>query len=69
MTLQELATIGGIACSAAVAISLVYLALQVRINTMQLRAAGQLARLALQENFVAAQQESLLRIALTRKGI
>jgi hypothetical protein len=63
MTLQDLANIAQLVSTGAVIVSLVYLAIQIRQNTIQIRANSRIARLALQEDFVATQQESMLRLA------
>ena len=63
MTLQELSQIAQIVSSSAVIVSLVYLAIQIRQNTTQIRANSRIQRLSVQENFVATQQEGMLRIA------
>jgi hypothetical protein len=63
MTLQELSDIAQIISSGAVIVSLVYLAIQIRQNTIQMRANSRIERLTLQENFVATQQEMVVRVA------
>ena len=63
MTLQDLANIAQLVSAGAVIVSLVYLAIQIRQNTIQIRANSRIARLALQEDFVATQQESMMRMA------
>ncbi len=63
MTLAELSEIAQIVSAGAVIVSLVYLAIQIRQNTIQIRANSRIARLALQEDFVATQQESMMRVA------
>ena len=56
MTLQDLANIAQLVSAGAVIVSLVYVAIQIRANS-------RIARLALQEDFVATQQESMMRMA------
>ena len=63
MTLQELSEIAQVVSSGAVIVSVVYLAIQIRQNTAQIRANSRIQRLSVQENFVATQQEGMLRIA------
>jgi len=63
MTLQDLSSIGEIVGATAVVISLVYLAIQVRQNTRQIRENSEINRLMLQENFVSGQQDALLNLA------
>lgn len=63
MTLVDLANIAQLVSAGAVIVSLVYLAIQIRQNTIQIRANSRVARLALQEDFVATQQESMMRLA------
>ena len=63
MTLQDLANVAQLVSAGAVIVSLVYLAIQIRQNTVQSRANTRIARLALQEDFVATQQESMMRLA------
>lgn len=63
MTLAELSEIAQIVSAGAVIVSLVYLAIQIRQNTIQIRANSRIARLALQEDFVATQQEAMMRVA------
>ena len=63
MTLQELSEIAQIVSSGAVIVSLVYLAIQIHQSTTQIRANSRIQRLSVQENFVATQQEGMLRIA------
>jgi len=66
MTLQDLANLGEIIGAIAVVISLVYLAIQIRQNTVQIRENSQISRLLLQENFVTG-QEGLIRAFLTNE--
>lgn len=63
MTLQDLSSIGEIVGAIAVVISLVYLAIQVRLNTREIRENSEINRLMLQENFVSGQQQALLSMA------
>jgi hypothetical protein len=63
MTLQDLSDVAQIVSSGAVIVSLVYLAIQIRQNTTQIRANSRIQRLAVQENFVATQQEMMVRVA------
>ncbi len=60
MTLEELGNLSEIIGAIAVVISLVYLAVQIRQNTAQIRESSQVSRLLLQENFVSG-QEQLIR--------
>ena len=64
MTLQDLSSIGEIVGAVAVVVSLVYLAIQVRQNTQQMRENSQINRLMLQENFVSGQQHALLSLSM-----
>jgi hypothetical protein len=63
MTLQDLSSIGEIVGAIAVVVSLVYLAIQVRQNTREIRENSEVNRLMLQENFVSGQQHVLLGMA------
>jgi hypothetical protein len=63
MTLQDFSEIAQIVSSGAVIVSLVYLAIQIHQSTTQIRANSRIQRLSVQENFVATQQEGMLRIA------
>lgn len=60
MTLEDLGNLSEIIGAIAVVISLVYLAVQIRQNTAQIRESSQVSRLLLQENFVSG-QEQLIR--------
>ncbi len=57
MTLEDLGNLGEFIGAFAVVISLVYLAIQIRQNTAQIRESSQVSRLLLQENFVSGQEE------------
>ncbi len=63
MTLEDLGNLGEFIGAFAVVISLVYLAIQIRQNTAQIRENSQVSRLLLQENFVSG-QEGLFRALL-----
>jgi hypothetical protein len=63
VTLQDLSDVAQIVSSGAVIVSLVYLAIQIRQNTTQIRANSRIQRLAVQENFVGTQQEMMVRVA------
>ena len=60
MTLEDLANLGEFIGAFAVVVSLIYLAIQIRQNTAQIRESSQVSRLLLQENFVSG-QETLFR--------
>ncbi len=60
MTLEDIGNLSEIIGAIAVVISLVYLAVQIRQNTAQIRESSQVSRLLLQENFVSG-QEQLIR--------
>jgi hypothetical protein len=60
MTLEDLGNLSEVIGAIAVVISLVYLAVQIRQNTAQIRESSQVSRLLLQENFVSG-QEQLIR--------
>ncbi len=60
MTLEDLGNLGEFIGAFAVVVSLVYLAIQIRQNTAQIREHSQISRLLLQENFVSG-QEGLFR--------
>jgi len=57
MTLEDLGNLSEIIGAIAVVISLVYLAVQIRQNTAQIRESSTVSRLLLQENFVSGQEE------------
>ena len=57
MTLEDLGNLSEIIGAIAVVVSLVYLAVQIRQNTAQIRESSQVSRLLLQENFVSGQEE------------
>jgi hypothetical protein len=63
MTLEDLGNLSEVIGAIAVVISLVYLAVQIRQNTAQIRESSQVSRLLLQENFVSG-QEQLIRAFL-----
>jgi hypothetical protein len=63
MTLQDLSDIAQVVNSIAVVVTIVYLATQVRLLTIQARENTGLAELTLQENFTAAQEETCQRVA------
>ena len=67
MTLQEFANLAEIVGAFAVVVSLVYLAIQVRQNTVQMRENSKIARLLLQENFVSG-QETFFRTMLENEN-
>lgn len=56
MSLQDLGNLGEFIGAFAVVISLIYLAIQIRQNTKQMRESSQVSRLLLQENFVSGQE-------------
>ncbi len=62
MTLEDLGNLGELVGALAVVISLIYLAAQIRQNTVQMRENSEISRLLLQENFVSGQER--LTIAL-----
>ena len=66
MSLQDFGNLGEIIGALAVVISLVYLAIQIRQNTAQMRENSQISRLLLQENFVSG-QEGFFRALLTNE--
>jgi hypothetical protein len=68
MTLEDLGNLSEIIGAIAVVISLVYLAVQIRQNTAQIRESSQVSRLLLQENFVSG-QEQLIRAFLENEEI
>ncbi len=57
MTLEDLGNLGEIIGAIAVVVSLIYLAIQIRQNTAQIRESSHISRLLLQENFVSGQEE------------
>ena len=63
MTLQDLSNIAQVVNSIAVVVTIAYLAIQVRLLTIQSRENTRLAELTLQENFTVAQQDACQRIA------
>ena len=56
MTLDDLGNLSEFIGAIAVVISLIYLAIQIRQNTAQMRESSQVSRLLLQENFVSGQE-------------
>ena len=66
MSLQDLGNLGEFIGAFAVVISLVYLAIQIRQNTVQIREYSQVSRLLLQENFVSG-QAAFFRALLTNE--
>ena len=56
MTLEDLGNLSEFIGAIAVVISLIYLAIQIRQNTAQMRENSQVSRLLLQENFVSGQE-------------
>jgi hypothetical protein len=56
LSLEDLGNIGEFISALAVVISLIYLAVQIRQNTMQMRENTEISRLQLQENFVSGQE-------------
>ena len=63
MTLEDLANLSEFIGAVAVVVSLVYLAIQIRQNTAQIRESSHVSRLLLQENFVSG-QDSFFRTLL-----
>ena len=57
MTLSDIGNIGEAVGAIAVVASLVYLAIQIRQNTSQMKHSSMHSRLTLQENFVSGQQQ------------
>ncbi len=68
MTLEDLGNLSEFVGAFAVVISLVYLAVQIRQNTAQIRASSQVSRLLLQENFVSG-QEGFFRTLLENEDV
>ena len=56
MTLEDLANFGEVVGAVAVVVSLIYLAIQIRQNSIQIGENSQIARLLMQENFVSGQE-------------
>ena len=57
LSLEDLGNLGELISGLAVVISLIYLAVQIRQNTMQMRENSEVSRLLLQENFVSGQEQ------------
>jgi len=68
MTLAELGALGEFVGGIAVILTLVYLAIQIRQNTEQIRESSQVSRLLLQENFVSG-QEAFFRSVLENEEV
>jgi len=68
MTLEDLGNLSEFIGALAVVISLVYLAIQIRQNTAQMRESSRVSRLLLQENFVSG-QESFFRTLLENDNV
>ena len=68
MSLEDLGNLGEFIGAFAVVISLVYLAIQIRQNTAQIRENSQVSRLLLQENFVSG-QAGFFRALLTNEDM
>ena len=68
MTLEDLANFGEVIGAIAVVVSLVYLAIQIRQNSTQINENSQIAKLLMQENFVAG-QEAFCRMVLENKNV
>jgi len=68
MTLEDLGNLSEFIGALAVVISLVYLAIQIRQNTAQMRESSRISRLLLQENFVSG-QEAFFRALLENENV
>jgi len=68
MTLDDLGNLSEFIGAIAVVISLIYLAIQIRQNTAQMRESSQVSRLLLQENFVSG-QEGFFRALLENENV